>query len=181
MSSRVLIPVLCLGAVAFACGPRAHNEASTAKTAGNIVTQAPRAPEMVVPQGSARSSKAGKDPVSAQISVRKNDGNIQVALRVVNTSKKRVEISFPSGQTYDFVVLDSTGRELWRWGQDRMFTQAVRRKLLVSGESLDYEESVTATPLAPGRYIARATLTSVNYPFVEEAEFTVTATTIASR
>lgn len=182
MSSRVLIPVLCVGAVAFACGPRARNDASTAKSAGTLVAQTASNSETVVPQGSARaSSKEGKSPVSAQISVRKNDGNLQLALRVVNTSKKKVEVSFPGGQTYDFVVLDSAGREMWRWGQDRMFTQAVRRKLLGAGESLDYEESLKSVQLVPGRYIARATLTSVNYPLVEEAEFTVTPTTIASR
>ena len=181
MSSRVLIPVLCVGAVAFACGPRAHNDASASKAAGTIVAQASSKSETVQPQGTARPSKDRKSPVSAEISVRRNDGAIAVALRVVNTSKKRVEVTFPSGQTYDFAVFDSTGKEMWRWGTDRMFTQAVRNKLLGAGEALAYEESIKSTPLPPGRYTARATLTSANYPLVEEAEFTVTATTIASR
>ena len=99
----------------------------------------------------------------------------------MNTSKKRVEITFPSGQTYDFVVLDSAGQEVWRWGSDRMFTQAVRNKLLAAGESLDFEETLNSGPLPPGKYTARATLTSANFPLVEEAEFLVTPTTIASR
>jgi hypothetical protein len=182
MSSRVLIPLLCAGAVAFACGPRPRNEAATSTKSAATVAQADSKTAPLQLQGSSRAtSREKKSPVSAQISVRRSDGNIQLALRVVNTGKKKVEIKFPSGQTYDFVVLDSAGNEMWRWGNDRMFTQAVRNKLLGAGEALDYEESLKSKPLTPGRYLARATLTSANYPLVEEAEFTVTATTIASR
>ena len=137
---------------------------------------------MIRTPGSLRSTaKDQKSAVSAEVSVRQNEENVSVALRVVNTSKKRVEITFPSGQTYDFAVLDSTGRVMWRWGTNRMFTQALRNKLLAAGESLDFEEALKATPLPPGRYTARAMLTSANYPLVEETEFTVTATTIAAR
>ena len=182
MSLRVLIPVLFVAAVAFACGPRAHNEASSSKNSGTSVAQTAGKTLAIRQQGSPRAAtKAPKSPVAAEVYVRKNDGNIRFALRVVNTGKKRVEITFPSGQTYDFAVLDSTGRELWRWGSDRMFTQALHNKLLGSGEALDYEESLTSAPLPPGRYVARATLTSANYPLVDETEFTITAATIASR
>jgi hypothetical protein len=113
--------------------------------------------------------------------VRRTESRISFALHVINTGKKRVEITFPSGQTYDFVVLDSLGREMWRWGSNRMFTQAVRNKLLGGGETMEFEESLKSVPLSPGRYVARATLTSANYPLTEETEFTVTTTTIASR
>jgi hypothetical protein len=182
MSSRVLISVLCVGAVAFACGPRARNEVSTAKNADNLNAQPTTKVVALQQQGSPRTvTREQKSPVSAHVSVRKEQAELRFALRVVNTGKKRVEITFPSGQTYDFVVLDSTGREMWRWGNDRMFTQALRNKLLGAGETLDYEESLKSTPLPPGRYTARATLTSANYPLVEETEFVVTGTTIASR
>jgi hypothetical protein len=119
--------------------------------------------------------------VAAQIHVRRNETNIRFSLHVVNTSKKRVEITFPSGQTYDFVVIDTVGREVWRWASDRMFTQALRNKPLGAGESLDFEETLKAPPLPPGRYLARATLTSANYPLTEQTEFTIAPTTIASR
>jgi hypothetical protein len=35
--------------------------------------------------------------------------------------------------------------------------------------------------LPPGRYTARAMLTSVNYPLTQQAEFTIPEPTIASR
>src|SRR5687767_4090377 len=182
MSSRFLIPLLCAGAVAFACSsPRTNNEVSMRKSVASV-EQAASNPGAIRLQGEPRAAtKTQKSPVSGQIYVRRNDSRIQFALRVVNTSKKRVEITFPSGQTYDFVVLDSAGREMWRWSSDRMFTQALRNKLLAAGEALDFEETLNSGPLPPGKYTARATLTSANFPLVEEAEFLVTPTTIASR
>jgi hypothetical protein len=180
MSSRVLIPLLCVGAVAFACGPRARKEASTPKQGATVAQNASATP-LVIPQGSPRVTSSSKSPVSATISVQRTESSISFALQVVNTSKKRVEINFPSGQTYDFVVVDSVGREMWRWGSDRMFTQSLRNKLLSAGERLEFQESLKARTLPPGRYIARATLTSTNYPLSGETEFTVTGTTIASR
>jgi Intracellular proteinase inhibitor len=120
-------------------------------------------------------------PVAAQLYVHANDSSVRLALHVQNTGKKRVELTFPSGQTYDFVILDTLGREVWRWGNGRMFTQALRNKSLGGGETLDLEETWKASSLPPGRYTARALLTSENYPLVEQTEFTVTGTTVASR
>ena len=182
MSSRFLIPLLCVGAVAFACSsPRTSSEVSTRKNAAPAEQTASTSAVIRLEGAPRAATKTQKSPVSAQIYVRRSESRVQFALHVVNTSKKRVEITFPSGQTYDFVVLDSVGREMWRWGSDRMFTQAVRNKLLAAGESLDFEETLNSGPLPPGRYTARATLTSANFPLVEEAEFLVTPTTIASR
>jgi hypothetical protein len=184
MSSRFLISVLCVGAVAFACGPRARNEATTPRK-NTVLAQAASELPIARQQGLSRASlttdKDSNSPVAAQLYVRKNESDIRFALHIQNTSKKRLEIKFANGQTYDFVVLDSTGREMWRWGSARMFTQALRNKLLRAGESLEFEESMKEIALPPGRYIARATLTSTNYPLVQEAEFTVSGSTLASR
>jgi Intracellular proteinase inhibitor len=177
MSSRSLIPFLLVAAVVFACGPRAHSEASAKKDSA-VVAQAgaPVRPTL----SAAHASGDRKNTVEAQLYVRTNEQSVTFALHVFNTGKRRVEITFPSGQTYDFVVLDSTGREVWRWGKGRMFTQTLRNKLLGGGESLELEETFEE-PLEPGRYTARATLTSQNYPLVQQTEFTIDKTTIASR
>ena len=177
MSSRSLIPFLLVAAVVFACGPRVHSEAS-AKRDSVVVAQAgsPAKPAL----STRHASTDRKSAVEAQLYVRTNEASITLALHVFNTGKKRVELTFPSGQTYDFVVLDSAGREVWRWGKGRMFTQTLRNKLLSGGESLELEETFK-DHLEPGRYIARATLTSQNYPLVQQTEFTVDNTTIASR
>ena len=180
MSSRFLIPVLCVGAVAFACGPRAHNEASGPRKNDSSVARTVSHP-VSAPRHSRKAKSDAKAPVAAELYVHANEADIRLALHIVNTGKKRVELNFPSGQTYDFVILDSIGREMWRWGNGRMFTQTLRNKSLAGGEALDLEETWKAAPLAPGRYTARATLTSENFPLVQQAEFTVQGTTVASR
>src|SRR5687767_8210462 len=117
MSSRFLIPALCVGAIVLACGPRARNEASAPKKSDSVVALAtisasPSAPA-IHQKGVQRAQK--KPTIAAELYVRAADSSIRLALHLTNTSKKRIELTFPSGQTYDFVVLDSLGREMWRW------------------------------------------------------------------
>jgi hypothetical protein len=178
MSSRVLIPFLCLGAVAFACGPRAHNEASTPrKDSVALASSKAMTSPVAMQQGSTRSTrKSGK--VEAELFVRTNGAEISLALHVENNTKKNVELTFATGQTHDFIVVDSLGREVWRWAQGRMFTQTLRNKLLGGGETLEVEERVKDS-LAPGRYTARAVLKSTNYPLEQSAEFTISSTSLA--
>ena len=73
---------------------------------------------------------------------------MRFALRVTNETKKHVELSFPSGQTHEFVVVDSVGREVWRWSSTRLFTQAVQNKLLGSGESMRVQRAMAASSAA---------------------------------
>ena len=171
-----------MGAIALACGPRAHNEASAPKKSGSSIASVNTAAPIIKLQSARHSpKKAEKTTVAAQLYVRANESSIRLALHVTNTSKKRVELVFPSGQTYDFVILDTLGREMWRWANGRMFTQALRNKSLEGGEALDLEETWKESPLPPGRYTARAVLTSENYPIVQQTDFTVPGTTVASR
>jgi hypothetical protein len=172
-----------MSAIALACGPRAHNEASAPNRNSSSVAQSVLSTAPVIRQQGARraSKKSEKTTVAAQLYVRANEANIRLALHVMNMSKKRVELVFPSGQTYDFVILDTLGREVWRWASGRMFTQALRNKSLESGEAMDLEETWKESPLPPGRYTARALLTSENYPIVQQTDFTVPGTTVASR
>ena len=181
MNSRFLIPVLCVGAVAFACGPRPHNEASVSASSASVVAAQSGSVQL---QGSAsgnRKASRAKGSVTADPYVRATPEMVRLAFHVVNNTGKRLELTFPSGQTYDFVIVDSLDREVWRWARGRMFTQALRNTLLSSGETLDMDEQWMAPGLAPGRYTARAVLTSTNHPIVRETPFTVAGTTIASR
>jgi len=184
MSSRFLIPLLCAGAIVLACGPRSRNEASTPKKTSTLAqTSLVRATPVVSQQGDLHVALV-KPPVVAvtgQLYIRAAQSSVRFALHVTNTSKKRVELTFPSGQSYDFVILDTLGREMWRWSTGRMFTQALRNRLLDRGETIILEETWKSSNLAAGHYIARAQLTSTNYPLVQQTEFDISATTVASR
>lgn len=137
-------------------------------------------------QGAPRSARATArstpaTDITAELYVRGTPQSVRLALHVVNTAKKRVELTFPSGQTYEFVILDSLDRELWRWGRGRMFTQTLRNVLLSAGETMDLDETWEPASLPPGRYTARAQLTSETHPLVRQTQFTITGTTVASR
>ncbi|HEX7939146.1 MAG TPA: BsuPI-related putative proteinase inhibitor [Gemmatimonadaceae bacterium] len=184
MSSRFLIPVLCIGAVVYACGPRSRGDASGARQDAASLAQtvsrpvAPRAES----RATSRKSADQKAMVSAHLTVSTDPSAVRLALHVVNMSNRRVEVNFPSGQTYDFVIVDSIGREVWHWGSGRMFTQTLRNKLLDGGESMELRETWKTESLAPGRYTARGVLKSENYPLTQTTEFVVAgATTVASK
>lgn len=163
MRSRILIALLCAGALAFACGPRTHSEAAST---ASLATAAP-----VTLQGVA--SAAHKNAkLASSFEVKVEEDGVRFALRVTNEAKKQIEVTFPSGQTHEFSVLDTLGREVWRWGASRMFTQSVQNKLLSGGETMRIAER-WEKPLQRGKYVAIASLNSSNFPVEERVEFTL--------
>ncbi|NUQ12853.1 MAG: hypothetical protein HUU26_11120 [Gemmatimonadaceae bacterium] len=112
-------------------------------------------------------------PVSAALDVLVRDG-IELAFRVTNNEVRKLELQFPSGQTHDFAVVDSLGREIWRWSEGRLFTQALQTRVLESNASLSWSARWRES-LAPGRYAAIATLLSENRPIEQRVEFVVGA------
>jgi hypothetical protein len=168
MNARtVLIPLLCLGALALACGPRSYTEASLASTF--IANDAP--PPAPAPK---RAAKKQTGPNAARVTgvlaVQAQGNTVQFTLDVTNDGKKNVELLFPDGQTHDFAVLDASGREVYRWAKGRMFTQSVQTKSLDGGETMQIAERAT-TSLPHGSYVAVATLRSTNFPVQERVPF----------
>ena len=164
MNTRLVIPILVLGALAFACAPRTRTDALSASTRAAVLATVEY---VALPNHETHDTK-----LASKFGVQVEPKVIRFALRVTNSSKKRVELQFPSGQTYEFVVLDSIGREVWRWTKGRMFTQALQNKLLDGGETLAINEHWDFIPKS-GRYTAIATLNSSNYPVEEKADFVI--------
>lgn len=166
MNARnILIPLLCIGAVAFACGPRSHTEASLVTT--NVV-KAEASPAHRVTHKQPRQNVT---KVTGNFAVTAEQNSIRFALDVTNEGKKNVELEFPNGQRYDFAVIDSTtGKTVYRWAADRMFTQSVQNASLGGGETMHIAEH-SATVLPHGSYVAVATLRSSNFPVQERVAF----------
>jgi hypothetical protein len=156
MHSRLLITLLCAGAVALACGSFTRNDASNA-TASTV-------------RHSSKHTKADTVKVNGNFAVKIEPHALRFALNLTNASKKHVELTFPNGQQYDFSVIDSSGREVYRWGRGRMFTQSVQNKLIDGGKTMSIDE-VAETTLPHGKYIAVATLRSSNYPMEQRSAF----------
>jgi hypothetical protein len=149
MRSRLLVLLLCAGALVLACGPRAHsNEASTAAS---------------------HATDNGGKVLATSLNVSVERG-VQFAFHVTNNTEKGIELRFPSSQTHDFVVLDSVGREVWRWAGSRMFTSAMQTRMLGARETMKVEEDWDPAG-KKGKFTVVAKLTSRNHPLEEKAEF----------
>jgi hypothetical protein len=146
MLSRITIPLLVAAGFAFACGPR---------TPSPVAKSRPKA----------RADKG----ISSHVMVDTANGKVRFAIAVTNDSPRRVELMFPNGRTHDFAVLDSAGREVWRWSEGRLFTQVIQNRLLDAHDSTVYDERWVAP--APGRYTLVAQLHSENHPVQQRVAF----------
>ncbi|MBC8086247.1 MAG: hypothetical protein H7Z40_03215 [Phycisphaerae bacterium] len=148
MLTRITVPLLAAAVIIFfACGPHARavdtpSRAATKKIAGVVST----------------------------LNVDTSESGVHFTLAVQNGTNKQVELDFPNGRTHDFVVLDESGREVWRWSASRMFTQAVQNRLLDSRDSVVYEERWNA-PAGTGKFTVVAVLNSKNYPMEKRVDF----------
>jgi hypothetical protein len=169
MNTRLAISLLIAGALAFACGPRSHSEAPAAlASALPINPSEPPPPEKITRRATANRSASKLQPT---LDVKVAERTVRFALDVRNIGTKHVELDFASGQTYEFAVVDSLGREVWRWSQGRLFTQGVQNKQLSHEEAMQAREAWRRA--APGRYTAIAKLLSTNFPVEERADFVV--------
>ena len=147
MNRSVFSALILTAFIAYACGPRARSaEPEQKKT-----VEGP--------------------PIISSLDVKIRDG-IELTFRVTNNERSKIELRFPSGQTHDFTVVDSIGRNVWRWSEGRMFTQAYQNKFLESGEAVSYMAAWRAE-VPPGRYVAIASLLSENKPVEQRATFEV--------
>jgi hypothetical protein len=177
MKTRALITLLCAGAAGLVWSPRAHSEASyptlqvrgrTARDTDDVKLQGRPAPKPTPPKG--RRSMDGK--LVPSLNVVRVGEQVRFSFNVANAGTRRVEVKFPSGQTHDIVVLDSTGREVWRWAEGRMFTEARQYRPIAGGDTLLLEND-WERPAASGKLVAVAILKSTNYPIEHRVEFTL--------
>ena len=125
-----------------------------------------------------RHHRAMRDTIAASLDVKVAE-SVTFAFHVTNSSAKRVELRFPSGQTHDLVVLDAQGREVWRWSRGRMFTQSMQNKVLGASDTLTFTE--TWRPEHAGSYTAVAQLLSQNFPTEQRAEFSLPGKAVSLR
>jgi hypothetical protein len=175
MKFRNLASLLFAGAFAVACGPRPRTSDATAASVRTPVLQtislkrhSDPARSAVKSTGSAIIREAVK--LDTRFDVYVDTRAVHFTLEVKNVGRKHVEISFPNGQAYDFVVLDSAGTEVWRWAEGRLFTQTVRNKGLSKGDAMHVEEAWLPKTMT-GRYTAVAKLRSTNFPLEQRVEF----------
>src|SRR5438067_538924 len=121
MNIRIIVPIAAVASLVYACGPRTHADATLSST---VAPQKFALASIAAPLGAAITRRANAREriekrdglnLSTKFSVQQQEKGVHFDFHIINATGKRVEIKFPSGQAYDFVVIDSLGREVWRW------------------------------------------------------------------
>ena len=146
MTNRFIIPLLCAASVAFARGTTGHKETLASST-----------------------NTRAKSEVSSTFSV-SGSSRVEFKLDVKNNTSRMLELRFPDGKTHEFIVLDASGKQVWRWSDSRMFTQGLQNKLIKAKEVAVFSEEWDSRG-EKGKFTAIAILPSDNHPVQERVEF----------
>ena len=123
-----------------------------------------------------------RGPVSFILSVPKpawSTGEpVQFEMLLQNLSALAQRLDVPSGQDFDITVSDETGRAVWRWSEDRAFTEVFRTLTLQPREQRTFsatwdQRDDDGQPVPPGRYQATAVFTSVERIPSNPVSFTI--------
>jgi len=157
MARRSITWILCIAAIALACGPHARHGDGDAHAS--------------VPSAHQPDTHTVADTslvASAKVAVK--DRDVQFALQLTNLAPHSIELNFPDGQTHEFVVLDTVGREIWRSSTGKMFTQSLQNRNVDANETLSFRDEWNPKGLH-GKYVALAKLRSSNHPVEERIDF----------
>ncbi len=163
MRARHWLLLFATVALAYACGSRTR--AFPMATAA-VTTSAPHA---VVPND-ARSTIPASSVLTSNMDVSVVNDDVHFVVTITNPSDKKLELTFPNGQTHDVTVHDAVGTEIWRWSTGQMFTQSLRNRPLEAHATLTYSMH-WRRPDAHGPLTAVGTLTSTNYPVASRVAF----------
>jgi len=132
----VIVAIILLGVAIFSLVINSKN------TSGEVPGgQRPDDGEARVVVGDKKAEKAInslKISVSLQSEQITLEKPLDINLIVENTGSESHELTFNSGQKYDFIIMDKNGREIWRWSDGLMFTQAIITETVEPGESITY-------------------------------------------
>jgi hypothetical protein len=98
--------------------------------------------------------------LAASLQAEPRADTVYLTLRVTNPGDAPVELTFPTGQSFEFLV-ERNGEEVWRWSEGRAFTQAVRQ-ISVEGSATESYEATWVPPAdLTGEFRVRGFLTAL--------------------
>lgn len=121
------------------------------------------------------------------VKVNKTNGKAIFTLSFTNKGEEPAELTFSSGQTFEVVVKDTTGKEVYRYSIDKSFIQALQTVTVEPGDTLTYEDqwdyTIAGERVPAGEYKVVGTIIPMEInghqiedePFKGEATFTIEA------
>ncbi len=130
----------------------------------------PLPPDGIVPPPS-RPPRGAQPELVSSLRVETGD-TVVLTLQVTNPTAAPIAFTFPTGQSYDFVVRPAgAGADAWRWSGDRGFTEAVQTLVLAPGATWTFGGRWTPPAGARGDFTAIGRLTSSDRPVERTATF----------
>jgi hypothetical protein len=126
-------------------------------------TSAPPPPPPATPNSRARElienvTSISEDNPRIEIEAVPAGNGYKLTLTVTNISDKLLPFNFNTGQSYDFVVMDSqTKKEIWRWSRRMFFTSVIRSEAIAGGKAWRFDAEWNLldddqNPVTPGAY-----------------------------
>ena len=96
--------------------------------------------------------------LAASLDARVRGDSVVFTLHLSNPTTGPVQLSFTSGQRYDFMVSSLSGEVKWTWSADRSFIQSLDTLTMRAGETVNFDAAWS--PSKPGEYAVTGTVTS---------------------
>lgn len=80
--------------------------------------------------------------VAQELTVEEKGGRLLLKLKVHNDGESLYMVEHPTGQDYDFALLDAKGKEIWRWSDTMAFTQAFQTFAIEPGASQEFTAEI---------------------------------------
>ncbi|CAN5631215.1 hypothetical protein BH23GEM3_BH23GEM3_17410 [soil metagenome] len=122
------------------------------------------------PDATAEDTVAETTTLAASVQAESHGDSARFILQVTNASERPVQLTFSSGQSFDFIVLREE-REVWRWSNDQMFTQAIREETLAPGETRSYDAIWNPPAGTRGEFTVRGLLTVQEHRVEQQTGF----------
>ncbi|TYS15849.1 hypothetical protein FZC78_14795 [Rossellomorea vietnamensis] len=120
-------------------------------------------------------TQAGNQQPEWEVKAEEGDGGVEIELTAFNNTPDKMILEFPSSQFFDYIVMDHSGKEVYRYSDNKAFLPAVQRITLKSGEQKIWQSkwdhsSSYGQRIPPGEYMVEAFLQvkQVNGKPVEE-------------
>ncbi|MCA1320462.1 hypothetical protein LC085_11125 [Bacillus tianshenii] len=117
----------------------------------------------------------GEDPNKQKLSSMLEQKDNSFVFTVKNDTGKDAGITFSSGQEYDYMVYDASGKLVKKLSEGMMYTQAIKEDVLAPGEDITYSASYqeVTSGLDKGEYTIQFVFTEQNFQASAKEAFKV--------
>lgn len=90
---------------------------------------------------------------------------VEVTFALKNNANEPLTFNFNSGQTYDLLVFNMAGEQVWNWAANKRFAMALREVTLAAGETQKFSaqwdgRTLMDSKIASGKYTVQAVYVS---------------------